>query len=238
LANEVAPQDRVLDWVPRHDPRSLQYPVRTLFKHPEPMNMTWRTPSTPLDQGREGACVGFGWVHEALTTPVRVDIARMASVVPRNPTDFALYVYRQAQRIDEWEGEDYEGTSVLAGAKIMQDLGLLREYRWAFGVMDVALAVTNVGPVVIGIPWYDSMYESKGIVEVHGSVVGGHCLLVMAYRKAGAVFENEAAFGLFNSWGPGWGRNGLAWIRQSSLARLLADRGEACVPTRRSFGRA
>lgn len=202
------------------------------------MNITWRTPPVPLDQGREGACVGFAWAQEALTTPVRVDLALIAANVPRNGEAFASHVYREAQRIDEWEGEDYEGTSVLAGAKIMKQMGLLREYRWANNVMDVALSLSNVGPVVLGIPWYSGMYTPhNGLLEVTGEVVGGHAILAMAYRKPGVIFPSEAAFGLFNSWGPAWGLNGRAWIRQSSLARLLADQGEACVPTRRSYGR-
>lgn len=228
----------MLDWVPRHDPRSLQFPARTLFRYTSPQNITWRTPKVPLDQGREGACVGFGWTHEALTTPVVVDFARLAAEGPEDPTEFALYVYRQAQKIDEWAGESYDGTSVLAGAKIMKAMGLTLEYRWNFDIDDVALSVTNLGPVVLGIPWYDSMYYPiNGVVKVGGTVVGGHCILVVAYRKPGVIFAGEAAFGLFNSWGPTWGKNGFAWISASDLSRLLRQDGEACVPTRRSYGR-
>ena len=181
--------------------------------------------------------MGFGWTHEALTTPIRVDLSRLAVEAPRDPKAFASHVYRAAQKIDEWEGEDYEGTSVLAGAKVMNSLGLLRAYRWAFGVKDVALSLTNIGPVVLGIPWFESMYEAPGgAVVVAGDLAGGHCILAVGYRKAGVIFE-EPAYLLFNSWGPLWGRNGHAWIRESDLARLLNSDGEACVPTRRSYGR-
>lgn len=231
------PRDRILDWVPRFDPRSKQYPARTLFRHATPQNMTWRTPVPPLDQGREGACVGFGWTHEALTTPVVVDLSRVSANVPRSPKVFAQHIYKSAQRIDEWEGEDYEGTSVLAGAKMMKSLGLLPEYRWAFSVSEIALSITNIGPVVLGIPWYDSMYEAPGgVVRVGGELVGGHCLILPRYRKPGVIFENEAAYGMFNSWGPVWGMDGHAWIPESGL-RFLMQEGEACVPYRRSFGR-
>lgn len=228
----------MLDWSPRKDPRSLQYPARTQFRRTEPINITWRTPTTVLDQGREGACVGFGWAHEALTTPVRVDFARVAACPVSDPTKAAQYIYHEAQKIDEWAGESYEGTSVLAGAKICQRLGIIREYRWCFSVRDIALSLANIGPVVIGINWYEGMYwPIKGVVSVSGELAGGHCILVVGYRKAGVIFPDEAAFILFNSWGPDWGLNGLAFIRESELAKLMSEQGEACVPVHRSYGR-
>lgn len=181
--------------------------------------------------------MGFGWTHEAMTTPVVVDFAALKVQGPWGATQFAQNIYREAQKIDEWGGEDYDGTSVLAGAKMMKSFGLLREYRWSFGAHDVALSLTNVGPVVLGIPWYESMYEAPhGVVSVAGQQVGGHCILAVAYRKPDVIFK-EPAFGLFNSWGPGWGKNGFAWVAYSDLASLLRQDGEACVPTKRSYGR-
>ena len=167
--------------------------------------------------------------------------------VPRTPDAFARHVYRTAQKIDEWAGENYEGTSVLAGAKAMIGFGLLREYRWAFSVEDVTDAVLAKGPVVIGIPWYDGMYEAPyGLLKVRGELVGGHCLTVVGYAvksggvKVGDTFLynpfDEDAFVLQNSWGESWGVKGLALIRKSALAELLKDEGEACVPVRRSYG--
>lgn len=234
----TAPEDRVLDWVPRHDPRSLEYPARTLFRRTKVINRTWRTPP-PLDQGSEGECVGFGWTHEALTAPVRVDFSRLAQTRwPHDPTMFARSVYRDAQRLDEWPGEAYSGTSVNAGAKVMRDRGLLKEWRWAFGVDDVMLSLVNLGPVVVGIPWMSGMYTAPGgFVNVSGHKVGGHCLLLVAVRKAGVIFPDEEAVGWFNSWGPEYGLNGFAWIRKSQLSGLLQQQGEAAVPVRRSYGR-
>lgn len=229
----------MLDWAPRHDPRSLAYPARTLFRKTEVANWTWRTPTIPLDQGREGACVGFGWTHEALTTPVVVDFSSLAIQGWNKPPElFARSVYRAAQFIDEWDGEGYEGTSVNAGAKIMRQAGLLKNWRWAFSVDDVIMSIINIGPVVLGVNWYTGMYSAPGgILSVTGQLAGGHCILAHAVRKAGVIFPDEEAVGIFNSWGPTYGVNGHAWIRKSALARLLSEQGEAAVPVNRSYGR-
>lgn len=224
----TAHQDRVLDWVPRFDDQSREYPVRRAAA-PHLHNRTWRVPA-PLDQGREGACVGFGWTHEALSTPVAVELHG-------DPNAYARQVYNQAKRIDEWAGEDYDGTSVLAGAKVMKAAGYLREYRWAFNIQDVVASILATGPVVLGVNWYDTMYEAPdGLVTVGGDLAGGHCILATGYRLAGRIYPDEPAISLFNSWGPSWGVRGLGWIRQSQLARLLDEGGEACVPYRRAYG--
>ncbi len=197
----------------------------------------WK-PGPILDQGYQGACVGFGWAAEAFASPVRVDLHRAKAIVPQDPTDFAQWVYRQARKIDEWEGEDYDGTSVLAGAKIMQGAGFLKQYRWAFTMDEVIDALMIRGPVVIGVWWYDGMYDTRGrILEVGGEVVGGHCLLVVGYKVHVEEFGGEPGFWLQNSWGDSWGQEGLALISKTDLAYLLGQEGEACIPFYRSYGR-
>lgn len=229
--------ERTFDWKPRFDPKSRNFPVSAVLATSiRRRNKLWRV-GPILDQGSEGACVGFGWTDEALANPVAVHLDWVANNRLTDPYDFALDIYHFAQQIDEWEGEDYEGTSVLAGAKAMQSRGLLKEYRWAFNIEEVADAVLAKGPVVIGIPWYSGMYEAvAGVLQVSGNVVGGHCLLVVGYRVADPRIGGEDGFVLQNSWGPEWGDGGLAVIRKSELQQLLF-RGEACVPSIRSYGR-
>lgn len=232
------PQDRILDWAPHHDPESRNYPIRGAARQaPARKSRAWRVPD-PLDQGAEGACVGYGWTHEALSTPVPVDFSRVKNLSIPVPDTVARGVYRRAQVLDEWEGENYEGTSVNAGAKAMRELGVLKEWRWAFGIADVIYGILTTGPVVLGIPWYHDMYwADDGIVNVGGALVGGHCILARAVAERGRVFPDEDAVGWLNSWGPTYGKNGLAWIRASALSGLLKQEGEAAVPFRRSYGR-
>lgn len=226
-----------LDWQPRHDPRSKNFPVAAVLRTSiRRRNKLWHV-GPILDQAAEGACVGFGWTAEALARPVAARLGLMKAATPRDPQEFARYVYRTAQKNDEWAGEDYEGTSVLAGAKVMQRVGLIRQYRWAFNVEQVADAVLANGPVVIGVPWYEGMYEApNGVLKVRGSLVGGHCLLVVGYRVKDYRLGGEDGFVLQNSWGESWGDKGLAIIKKSDLALLLKDDGEACVPVSRSYG--
>lgn len=234
------PMDRVFDWQPRFDEESRNFPIRSAIPAtpPRKRNKLWRV-GPILDQGREGACVGFGWTAELLATPVAVKLDRVKAVVPSDPQRFARETYLAAQRIDEWEGEQYEGTSVLAGAKVLHSLGLLKEYRWAFSIEDVVDAVLAKGPVVLGIPWYSGMYETDqtGVLKVDGSIVGGHCITAVGYRHKADRLDGADGVILQNSWGPDWGINGLGLIRVNELADLLRANGEACVPSKRSYGR-
>lgn len=230
--------ERILDWVPRHDPRSRNFPISAVLDPVRRRNKMWRT-GPILDQGYEGACVGFGWAAEAFATPVAVDLRYTKPEIPRDPHRFARGIYRAAQKVDEWEGENYEGTSVLAGAKVMQGYGFVKEYRWAFGIEQVADAVLAKGPVVIGIPWYEGMYETDpaGVLHPSGDLVGGHCILVIGYRVADPRLGGEDGFLLQNSWGPRWGGAGIALIDKWDLSNLLRQDGEACVPAKRSYAR-
>lgn len=228
----------ILNWKPVFDERSKSFPIRTAIpERPKRRTKKWRN-GVILDQGREGACVGFGWTAEALSTPVAVDLKRLKLDAPDDPTAFAQQIYRRAKQIDWWEGEDYEGTSVLAGAKAMKELGLLKEYRWCFNIEDVIDAILVRGPVVLGIYWYESMYDAPdGIVEVSGEIVGGHCITAVGFKLAKDSATGEDTIILQNSWGYNWGNFGLAEIRVRDLKMLLDNDGEACVPFKRSYGR-
>jgi len=215
------PRTRVFDRRVSFDERSRNFPIRAALaptaKH---RSYTW-APGPTLDQGQQGACVGFAWAHELAARP---------AVIDRVTAEFArTKIYLEAQKIDQWPGEDYEGTSVIAAAKIIQQLGAMNEYRWAFGLEDLRLAVGNHGPAVLGINWYEGMEETtNGWIKVTGSNLGGHSVLCFG------VNHNEKYFKIQNSWGPAWGINGgLCRISFDDMDRLLHEDGEACIPTAR-----
>jgi hypothetical protein len=225
--------DKGLGWRPSIDPRNADFPMRAVLDATIPRRVkNWTLPGNPLDQGREGACVGFGWTAEMLAAP------KMARFVDADGV--ARRVYRSAKQIDEWPGDAYDGTSVLAGAKVLQSQGWMDAYRWGDGVGDVIDAVISQGPVVIGIPWLSGMYDTAPnyMVRLDGNVVGGHCILVTGYHPAMRIAGEKEKLEVVkwrNSWGLGYGRRGYGYVRINDLAQLLAD-GESCLPIGRKVG--
>lgn len=228
-------KNRKLDWKPRFDPESKKYGIRDVIDMSKTKDTSVLWPEgVVLDQGSEGACVGFGWAGEVLAEPVP---PKEQPTQTKGNAD-ALGYYKRAQEIDEWPGEDYSGTSVLAGAKVMKELGFISEYRWCFSIEELKAAVISEGPVVIGVPWYESMYytEQSGIVKIHGENVGGHCILITGYVSNMVVdgIEQEV-FRWRNSWGSSYGIGGSAFITYSDLESLVKNNAEMCVPIGRSI---
>lgn len=206
---------------PEFDERSRAFPVTAIIEARKPRSYTWAAGQV-LNQRAEGACVGFAWAAELAARPV---------VVKGITDETGRAFYRRAQQLDEWPGEEptYAGTSVLAGAKAVMEAGRLKEYRWAFGVDDLALAVGYAGPAIIGIDWHQSMYrpDADGFIHPVGPIVGGHAIVVRGYNV------RLRRFMLRNSWGADWGMGGDCWISYEDLGGLLANRGDACVPVKR-----
>lgn len=210
------------------DARSKQYPVRELVKARSPRSYTW--PCTQhLDQGQEGACVGFSIAHELIAKPVAVRGITAKFAIEK--------IYWEAQRNDPWEGgaypgakPQYEGTSVLEGIKAAHKLGHITEYRWAFGLDDLVLAVGHCGPAVLGLNWYDGMFDTHvcGYLHVTGELAGGHAILCKGVNVKSRYFV------LHNSWGPKWGVRGDAKLSWAEMERLLHEGGEACIPVQRA----
>lgn len=214
----ISSTQRTLDWNSRHDEASRDYAIVDLIDETKPRTRIWET-SVTLDQGREGACTGFATAHDLNAAP---DVTEDVSIV------LARRIYGRAKQIDEWPGEDYDGSSVLAAMKAATEFGYYTEYRWAFGEDDLALALSHAGPAIAGIPWMTDMGQpdADGYLHATGNVEGGHAILVK-----GIDVERDAYL-LHNSWGESWGDNGDAWISREDMRKLLADNGEAAIPIR------
>ena len=226
--------DPRLDRLPEFDAQSRSFPIRALLSDEQQerpiRSFTWNLPRLPahlpgfpLDQGREGACVGFSWAHELAFRPR--PIASVTDLV-------ALGIYHEAQRLDEWPGEDYDGTSVLAGAKAVIARGFMDEYRWAFGLDDLLRAIAYKGPAVLGINWYSGMWrpDSEGRIRPTGLLEGGHAILAPRVIGERSPFvEMRRRVYVYNSWGAGdgwpWG-----WLNWDDMEVLLHEQGEAVIP--------
>jgi hypothetical protein len=78
------------------------------------------------DQGQEGACVGFS-------------CSRMMTLLNRKRY-VAPWLYGEAQKIDEWPGEDYDGTSVRAACDVLRSVGHVATTRQLPTLADGILA--------------------------------------------------------------------------------------------------
>lgn len=240
-------EDVRLDRLPSFDEKSRNFPIKALLAGNRPYRSRSYQSKLWLDQGREGACVSFAWHHDAGGIPVAV--LGLTNEVARQR-------YFEMQKEDEWDGGAYpgaspfyEGTSVLAGAKVMQAAGFFTEYRWAFGIDEALLALMYEGPVVFGIPWLDSMFntELSGLLDCSGREAGGHAIygrgvtlprngVATVHFPDGTISKirtSEPLVRFRNSWNTDWGRSGECLIRASDLERLLKTGGECCVPVGR-----
>lgn len=110
LRGGVSTEDPRLDRIPLYDRRSLGFRIQNY----EPlMAATVKTQEWPvllhLDQGREGACVGFGYNHELCAEP---------AVVRGCSNDRARTDYYEIQRRDPWPGGAYPGARPFYEGKI------------------------------------------------------------------------------------------------------------------------
>ena len=237
------PLDPRLDRQRSFDERSRGFTVREYLEEMEPekrlRGRTW-SPGPVLDQGMEGACVGFSCTHRRNGRPLRFNLTN----------DDARRVYHRARQLDVWPGENYEGTSTLAGMKAGKEFGWWDEYRWCgagsqSALEDVLDALDDIGPVVLGIDWLDTMMSPRpsGLLDCSGNVAGGHAICAVGYRmKARLKGEGskpiEVAV-LQQSWGLNHGvaaygqTGGFVFIRLTDLDMLLHRQGEGAVPIER-----
>jgi hypothetical protein len=237
--SDVTPEDHpVLDWRRSLDPRNEDFLARTVLPvHVPRARKDWAGPYIRLNQGRTrrgniGACVGCGWVTEAMSTPVRY---RPTPNTFDGVMDFALAVYDYAQAHDEYaQTPPEEGSSVNGGGKAAIHFGLITGYRWHRSVDDIIDALITDGPQVMGSDWLTGMFrpDEYGIIRATGAVEGGHCYCLTGYRPS--YYNGLECVRLRNSWG-GWGLNGDAFLPVDDLRALWSDGAECAMPIGRAY---
>lgn len=195
------------DNIPDRRDRQFMLPIKR-----SRLTSRYWTCNTIEDQEDTPHCVGFAWAGWLMAPPIKQYIAPYG-------------IYHLAQFMDEWEGEDYDGTSVRGGAKVLHSLGLITEYQWAFDADVVVGAVLEKGPVVIGVSWYEGMMEPKGdgYISPTGDIVGGHAALI------DGVDTKKGFVRIKNSWGKEWGKKGRCFLLIDEFDKLLKGDGEACI---------
>jgi papain like protease len=180
-----------------------------------------------LDQGKEGACTGFGLatvVNYLLRTRKQKQNAMAVS---------ADMLYRLARRYDEWPGEDYDGSSARGAMKGWHKHGICSTATWKSAkgrltakVSDEAVgnplgayyrvnhkdlvsmhcAITETGILYATANVHEGWDKvaRDGIIPLDAQMLGGHAFAIVAYDDQGLWIQN--------SWGGDWGMEGFARI--------------------------
>jgi hypothetical protein len=203
-----------------HDPRSRAFPAA---RAPERKPVLHRRYASVLDQGETGACTGNAMAQALNMVPLHTPGTKWLT------EEDAVALYEQATRLDPFPGSyppDDTGSDGLSVCKAAQQRGLITKYNWAFG-FEHALDALQLGPVLIGTHWHESMFtpDSQGFVHPDGDKVGGHEYVLFGDDTKGTLT-------FLNSWGRSWGRSGRFYMDYPTFKALLSDQGDAAIPVR------
>lgn len=226
--------------IQHHDPRNLKYAHGVLPKSAI-QSVTWARHTPILDQGQLGSCTGnaltgaLGTDSAGRTATAQVTVKADSKGIFKAGTytldeDFAVMAYELNTRLDGIKGQykpDDTGSSGPACGKTAQALGLATGYTHAF-VYDALRSALQSGPALIGIDWYNSMFDPKPdgqiVVDKTSGLAGGHELMVRQYDA-----DTDRVW-VDNSWGLSWGVNGRGYFNGADLRTLLSDGGDVTVP--------
>jgi hypothetical protein len=189
------------------------------------------------DQGASQRCTGFALAHviDFLTT------GRSGAW----GTVSARMLYEMAKRNDEWAGSAYEGSSIrgalngffrngVCSSALAPDQGvdewvltyamnkeaqqrrLGAYYRLQPDVSDYHAALNELGIIYASAQIHSNWAKPvKGEIAPDGTPIGGHAFAIVGYDATG--------FFVLNSWGPKWGRNGVAHWSYVDWASSVMD---------------
>ncbi len=178
-----------------------------------------------LDQGREGACTGFG-------------LAAVINLLNIKKRDLQLKVsprmlYEMAKKHDEWPGEDYAGSSCRGAIQGWKNMGVCSEADWRYSeddpgeltiarakaarsctvgayyrlrpeINDYHVAMNEVGAIYVSADVHSGWFNPKAagknklaVITPSSTAEGGHAFAIVGYNSQGFIVQN--------SWGPKWG---------------------------------
>ncbi len=199
-------------------------------------------PNVPivLDQGREGACTGFGLaavVNFLLYNRSDTPPAKKQKLRKLETSASARMLYEMAKRYDEWKGENYEGSSIRGSMKGWLRHGVCSWKDWPYNADEPGRLTPTRQLKALGRPlgaylrvrhlhlnqMHNALNEA-GILYASASVHEGWYQvdrrtgkIPYRWRKVGGhafaiVGYDDGGFWIQNSWGPGWGLKGFCHI--------------------------
>lgn len=220
-----------------HDARSLDYAIAA-WPWSQIKSKHWERRIPVLDQGEIGSCTAesaTGWA--GTDNKLRRGITHDANGAALDQK-WALEFYQLETKTDNipgyWAPDDDNsedtGSTGLAAAKTLKKCGLATGYKHAFSVKSAAKALQD-GPIMVGIPWYESMFTPNpdGALTVSPSsgLAGGHEVIV---DQIEVLNSGSLVYWLTNSWGTSWGQSGRAYLTDNSLSMLLRADGDVTQP--------
>ncbi|PCI09707.1 peptidase C1 [bacterium] len=187
-----------------------------------------------LNQGREGACTGFSLA--AVVNYLKHNRAGALQLIEKESASPRM-LYEMAKRYDEWEGEDYEGSSIRAAMKGWNKHGVCRHSVWPYRNETNPRFTTKRQIDALEMPLGNYFrVRHNHLNQIHSAIVEAGILCASANIHAGwdepnndtgrIAFSSEPRGGhafaivgydreglwIQNSWGRDWGLNGFAHI--------------------------
>ncbi len=217
-------------------------PPRVLPKH-----IDNREECTPVrNQGQEGSCTGHAMVAVAEMLYWR----KLGS--PPNLSE--RWSYEKAKVYDEWEGEDYEGSSIRGAVKAWARAGICPEECWPYeperpgkptpdaetkakqypiaryerclGIDNIKHAIHYRGCVIAGVDVHEGWYAGEEVVPFKSDYIpeGGHAIAFVGYDD-----EREILW-VKNSWDKDWGMGGFAGLMYKDARLNIRDAWMVSIP--------
>ena len=162
----------------------------------------------PIENQRETPkCVGYAF--RALAYEAGYDLE-------------AQVIYEKAQYLDALPGEDYGGTQLVGGFRMLNNIGL------GGRVVTVPLA----RQVIV-----DQLHTSCIVISARADLFGGSADAYHAVCLCGYDKEMDAIL-VRNSWGTTYGNGGYNWLTLDSIMRKAQPVGYGIIPkekTRKAF---
>lgn len=183
------------------------------------------------NQGSEGSCIGF-----ALSTVAHY-LLRTRPVEPSTVVVSARMFYEMAKRYDEWEGEEYEGSSARGAMKGWQKHGVCSEDLWPYTDQeDDRVLTTERAEDALNRPLgayfrvnprdltaMHSALAEVGVLFASATIHNGWAtpdadgrITYQSGTVGGHAFAiigyNQEGFWIQNSWGEQWGQGGCGLV--------------------------